>query len=105
MPKERRSKKKGVPLSPRIAHVDFYVDREKTFVKYVKYLSSPWHILWRNFLVGTAQGVGFVLGTALFLTVVGFILNQILGTIPFFSDFSQAVTLWLESNLEIDATQ
>lgn len=95
-----KRRRKGEPVAPRVAHVDFYVDKERTFVKYVKYLSSPWHILWRNFLVGSAQGVGFVVGTAILLTLIGFFINSILGHIPFFSDFSAALNLWLERTLE-----
>lgn len=82
-------------LAPRVAHVDFLVDKERQFIRYVKYLSNPWSIAWRNFLVGTFQGVGFVLGSAVFLALVGFVTTQILGEIPFFSDFAEAINVWL----------
>lgn len=85
--------------SPRIAHVDFNIEKERNFVKYVKYLSNPFHIMWRNFLVGTFQGLGFVLGTALLLTVIGFVFSSFLGQISFFKDISQALDLWLNQNL------
>lgn len=96
-----KSKKKSAESgSPRIAHVDFYVDKEKRFKAYVNYLSNPWHVAWRNFLAGSFHGVGFILGTALFLTVAGWVLNGVLGEIPFFSDVTQAINVWLESTLE-----
>ncbi len=97
MPK--KTKKKSEP-APRVAHVDFFVEKERTFVKYVKYLSNPLHIMWRNFLVGTFQGVGFVIGTALFLAFIGVFTAKVLGHIPFFSDFADAVSIWLENTLE-----
>ncbi len=99
MPKLK--KKEAKKDSPRIAHVDFYVEKERTFVKYVKYLSSPMHIMWRNFLVGAFQGLGFALGTALILSVIGFITSKILVEIPFFSDFGQAINIWLDHTLNM----
>lgn len=80
--------------------VDFKVDDQKEFEKYVKYLSHPFHIMWRNFLAGTFHGLGFILGTALFLTILGYILNSILGELPFFSDLAEAINIWLQSTLE-----
>jgi len=91
--------KKPLPPSPRIAHVDFYVNKEREFVKYVNYLSNPFHIMWRNFLAGAFYGVGFILGTALLLALIGWILNSVLGEVPFFSDFSRAISVWLEGTL------
>lgn len=82
------------------AHVDLYIHKEADFRKYLLYLSHPLHIMWRNFLAGTFQGLGFVLGTAFFLALISFVLQQILGEIPFFSDFARALQLWLENNLQ-----
>lgn len=83
-----------------VGTVTFRVDKERDFEKYVKYLSHPFHIMWRNFLAGTFHGVGFILGTALFLTAMGYITNKIMGELPFFSDFAQAINLWLQTTLE-----
>src|SRR3990167_4981021 len=77
--------------SPRIAHIDFYVNKETAFLRYVNYLSNPLHIAWRNFLAGAFHGLGFILGTALFLTMIGGLLNWMTGEIPFFTDFNQAL--------------
>ena len=83
-----------------IATIDLKVDSEKDFRNYLKYLSHPFHIMWRNFLAGTFHGLGFILGTALFLTLLGYILNSILGELPFFSDLAEAINIWLQSTLE-----
>ncbi|MFA4815540.1 MAG: DUF5665 domain-containing protein [Candidatus Gracilibacteria bacterium] len=89
------------PLSHKtIGTVVFKVEHEKDFQKYVKYLSHPWHIIWRNFLAGTFHGVGFILGTALLLTILGYIVNSVMGELPFFSDFAQAINVWLQTTLE-----
>jgi hypothetical protein len=78
----------------------FQVDNEKDFKKYIKYLSHPWPIAWRNFLAGTFHGLGFILGTAIFLTILGFITNKVMGELPFFSDFTEAINVWLETTLK-----
>ncbi len=95
MPKKKT--KLDSRLAPRVAHVDFLVDKERNFIKYVKYLSNPWSIMWRNFLVGSFQGLGFVIGSALILTLAGFITRKVLGEIPIFSDLAEAMNLWLET--------
>jgi hypothetical protein len=107
MPKSKKSPKKvkensqEAVCSPRIAHVDFYVEKERQFVKYVKYLSSPLHIMWRNFLVGAFQGLGFALGTAILLALIGFMTSKVLVQIPIISELGQAVDIWLDGTIDI----
>ncbi len=73
------------------------VDSDGHFVKYVKYHANPWHIMWRSFLAGAFQGLGFVVGTALLLAILGFFVKDILGNLPFFQDLSQAINIWLDN--------
>jgi len=73
--------------------------QDRDFKKYLYYLSHPWPIVWRNFLAGTANGIGFLFGSAVVIALLTTILQQVLGEIPFFSDFAQAVNLWLQSTL------
>lgn len=89
-------KKKG---SVEVAEVHFNLEKEQEFSKFVRYLSHPISIAWRNFLAGTFQGLGILFGTAIFLSVVTFILKQVLGEIPFFSDFATAIDAWMSSVL------
>lgn len=72
------------------------VDADGHFVKYVKYHADPVHIMWRSFLAGAFQGLGFIVGTALLLTVLGFVVKDIFGNLPFFQDVAQALNIWLE---------
>lgn len=65
--------------------------------EFTNYLSSPWRILWANFLAGTARGLGFLLGVALVLTAVGFVLTQLLSQIPIVGEFFQAIYIWIQS--------
>lgn len=79
--------------------MEFRVNKERDFANYMKYLSHPGHIMWRNFLAGTFHGLGLVIGTAVILTILAFVLNKVLGEIPFFSDFTEAINVWLDQNV------
>lgn len=96
----KKAKSSVAHSSPRIAHVNFHIEKERHFLKYVKYLSNPWHIMWRNFLAGTFQGLGFAIGTALLLTVIGFLFGKVLNNIPFFQNFSEAIETWVDDNTD-----
>lgn len=64
--------------------------------EFTNYLSSPWRVLWANFLAGTARGLGFIFGVAIVLTAAGFILTKILSQIPIVGEFFQAVNVWIQ---------
>ncbi len=89
-------KKKG---SIQVAEVHFNLEKEKEFSRFIHYLSNPFSIAWRHFLAGTFQGLGILFGTAIFLSLMTFILKQVLGEIPFFSDFATAIDAWMSSVL------
>ena len=65
--------------------------------EFTNYLHSPWRIFWANFLAGTARGLGFLIGAALILTIVGLLITKILGNIPIVGEFFQAVNVWIQS--------
>ncbi len=68
--------------------------------EFTNYLHSPWRILWANFLAGTARGLGFLIGAALILTIIGLFITKILGNIPVAGEFFQAVNVWIQNVLE-----
>ncbi|PIQ77486.1 hypothetical protein COV82_04175 [Candidatus Peregrinibacteria bacterium CG11_big_fil_rev_8_21_14_0_20_46_8] len=64
------------------------------------YLQSPWRIIWVNFLAGTFRGLGFLVGAALVLTLIGFVLTNILSEAPIVGDFFEVVRIWIEDAIE-----
>jgi hypothetical protein len=78
-------------------HLEIQLDDEENFRQYLRYLSSPKNILWRHFLAGTAQGLGFLLGSAIILWITSFILANLLGEIPLVANFSRAVEAWIQA--------
>lgn len=68
--------------------------------EFTNYLHSPWRIFWANFLAGTSRGLGFLLGVALVLAIIGFIMTKILTQIPVVGDFFQAINLWIQETLK-----
>ena len=80
--------------------VTFTLDNEKEFKRYVNLLGHPGHVILRSFLVGSFQGLGFVLGSAALLTLFGFFWHQMVDHIPFLHNLSQALDLWIKATLE-----
>lgn len=68
--------------------------------EFTNYLHSPWRIFWANFLAGTARGLGFLIGAALIITIVGFLITKILGNIPLVGEFFQAMNVWIQNAIE-----
>ncbi|PJC37404.1 hypothetical protein CO046_00535 [Candidatus Peregrinibacteria bacterium CG_4_9_14_0_2_um_filter_53_11] len=67
--------------------------------QFVHYLSNPWRIIWANFLAGTSRGLGFLLGAAIVITILGFITTQILSQIPLVGDFFTAFNVWIQETI------
>ncbi|MFA5842328.1 MAG: DUF5665 domain-containing protein [Candidatus Gracilibacteria bacterium] len=74
--------------------------RLKEMKEYFRYLSSFRSIFWRNFLAGTAQGLGFILGTVVVLTVTAYILGHVLSGLPWLGEFFGNLNFWLQQNVD-----
>lgn len=62
---------------------------------FLRYLSSPWHILWRNMLVGLTRGLGAIFGVTIVVGVAIWVLKifidlPLIGT--YARDFRDMVT-------------
>ena len=62
---------------------------EKTRIaEYVQYLNHPWRLIWTNFLIGIARGLGSTLGLAVVIGLLVFFLqNLLMLNLPVISDF------------------
>lgn len=62
---------------------------EKTRIaEYVQYLDRPGRLLWTNFLIGVARGLGSTIGLAIVIGLLIFFLQKILMlNLPIISDF------------------
>lgn len=69
------------------------------FKDYLEYLGSPKRIFWMNFLAGTARGLGFILGTVVFLALLTFVVSQVLSQIPWIGELFRWLDDWLRENL------
>ncbi len=78
----------------------FELSDDKALLKYAQTMVHPWPMMWRNFIAGTFHGVGFTLGTAVVLAIVGYSTSQLLDLTGFFSDVAQAINIWLENTLK-----
>lgn len=81
-------------------NVKFDLGKFSTLTDFVRYYSSPWKIFFSNFLAGTAYGLGFVIGAAVLVTIIAYILGHILVNIPIVGEFFAWVNDWLAANLD-----
>jgi hypothetical protein len=63
---------------------------------FVRYLHSPWRIIWSNLLAGIFRGLGFIVGATVVIAVSVYILVQVLGNLPivgeWFAEIGQFVS-------------
>lgn len=75
---------------------------EKTRIaEYVEYLNHPGRLLWTNFLIGIARGLGSTIGLAIVLAVVLYILQKVITlNLPVLSDFTSRFIQMVMENLQ-----
>ncbi len=57
---------------------------------FMRYLNSPWHILWRNIMVGLARGLGAVFGATVIVALAIWVL-KIFIDLPLVGQYAQQV--------------
>ena len=72
--------------------------RKAELQAFADYLSSPVRIVVMNFLAGTMRGFGFFVGAAILLTILVFVITQILSQIPVVGDFFRWFGVFLQEN-------
>lgn len=73
---------------------------EKTRIaEYVDYLEHPVRLMWTNFLIGIARGLGSTIGLAIVLGLLIFVVQElILLNLPVISDFIADFILMIQEN-------
>ncbi|MDP4008092.1 MAG: DUF5665 domain-containing protein [Candidatus Peregrinibacteria bacterium] len=65
---------------------------------YVNFLSSPWRVFGVNFLVGTARGLGLIIGVSMVIAIVGYVITKILVDLPIVGEFFSSFYEFLKAN-------
>ncbi|RED86166.1 DUF5665 domain-containing protein [Cohnella phaseoli] len=79
-------------------------DMEKAQLKeYVNLMQRPWQLIVKNFIAGTARGVGIALGFTFFAATIVYLL-QILGALnlPIVGDYIADIVRIVQRQLEIN---
>jgi len=71
---------------------------------FVRYLRSPWRIIWSNLLAGIFRGLGFLIGATVIVAVAVYILVQILGNLPIVGEWFAEVGAFLTNIQESAST-
>lgn len=76
---------------------------EKTRIaEYVQYLEHPGRLLWTNFLIGVARGLGSTIGLAIIIGFLVFFLQKLLMlNLPIISDFIADFILMVQENYNV----
>lgn len=76
---------------------------EKTRIaEYVQYLDRPGRLLWTNFLIGVARGLGSTIGLAIVIGLLVFFLQKILLlNLPIISDFIAEFIRMVQDNYNL----
>ncbi len=71
--------------------------------EYTELLQSPWSLIWRNVLGGTARGIGIAIGFTFFAATIIYIL-QILGALnlPIIGDYIADIVRIVQRQLELN---
>lgn len=72
--------------------------------EFMEYIRSPWRMLWPNFVAGVARGIGALIGAALVIAIIGWILTQMISLPligkelePYVSKVQAEITRYTES--------
>lgn len=77
-------------------------DMERAQIRdYIELLNRPFRLIWRNFLSGTARGVGIALGFTVFTATILYVL-RLLGALnlPIIGDFVADLVRVVQAQLE-----
>ena len=57
---------------------------------FIQYVSSPWRIVWVNFLAGVFRGLGALIGASIVLALIAWVLTQLV-ELPLVGEYAQDV--------------
>lgn len=72
--------------------------------EFMEYIRSPWKMLWPNFVAGVARGIGALIGAALVIAIIGWVLTQMISLPligaklePYVTEIQEEITKYTES--------
>ncbi len=58
--------------------------------EFIRYSSSPWRIVWTNFVAGVFRGLGAIIGASMFIALLIWVLTLFVDT-PLVGEYAQKV--------------
>lgn len=72
--------------------------------EFMEYIRSPWRMIWPNFIAGVARGVGALVGAAVVIALIGWILSKMISLPliwakiePYINEIQTEITKYTES--------
>jgi lipopolysaccharide export LptBFGC system permease protein LptF len=57
---------------------------------FIQYVSSPWRIVWVNFLAGVFRGLGALIGASIVLALIAWVLTQLVD-VPLVGEYAKDI--------------
>ncbi len=91
MAEERKNRK---PLSEREKQL-----AAEAMEYFIQYVSSPWRIIWVNFLAGIFRGLGALIGASIVLALIVWVLAQLVD-VPLVGEYAKNVKATMTSYIK-----
>ena len=66
---------------------------------FIQYVSSPWRIIWVNFLAGVFRGLGALIGASIILALIIWVLTLLI-SVPLVGDYAKEVKTSITSYMK-----
>ncbi len=91
---ENTNRKRNKPLSKREKQL-----AAEAMEYFIQYVSSPWRIVWVNFLAGIFRGLGALIGASIVLALVVWILT-LLVDVPLVGEYAKDIKATMSSYMK-----
>lgn len=85
-------------------HALVSVLREQKFQDFVRYLKSPWRIMWSNFLAGIFRGLGILVGLTMIVGLVIWLIKELVD-FPLIGKYIDIIFNWIQNFLPPELLQ
>jgi len=87
-------KKTNIPFSKRERQL-----AAEAMEDFIQYVSSPWRIVWVNFLAGIFRGLGALIGASIVLALIVWVLTQLVD-VPLVGEYAKDIKESMASYIE-----
>ncbi len=93
-----RNKKKTIkPKEPKLSRGELRTS--EALKQFIRYSSSPWRIIWTNFVAGVFRGLGTIIGASLVIALLIWVL-KIFSGMPLVGEYANKIKMGVTAYVE-----